>query len=371
MSRDELAAAVLAVLNNSKESGYDVQSVPKNNISVNAKADNTVSHSGTLLKSIKRIEKASARVGRLLRLFLKKTALYLSGKPIGKNMFKQSDLEKNPIFLCIAYFPLMFPVPAILNPRSHYSRYISLCGAVLTAADLAVLLFCRFLCNILRTVFTNTVNMGTSFEHMALSYTGYRLISLTETIGLFLIFIMFVYSAAMTIFGRMPNFASERLYRLSFPRNNKENDSGANGSADNSISVSRRGIGISDGDSFSDCGGRKNLGVRNNCAASENISERKNAGASTGDDSAPIKVISSSIAEREAAKVGRAADSDENAMVKITGEPLENSNTVNSGQNTSNISQNISDVNLHTSAANQSVAAANPDTVRENKKAGV
>lgn len=115
---------------------------------------------------------------------------------------------------------------------------------------------------------------------------------------------------------------------------------GANGSADNSISVSRRGIGISDGDSFSDCGGRKNLGVRNNCAASENISERKNAGASTGDDSAPIKVISSSIAEREAAKVGRAADSDENAMVKITGEPLENSNTVNSGQNTSNISQN-------------------------------
>ena len=175
----------------------------------------------------------------------------------------------------------------------------------------------------------------------------------------------------MTIFGRMPNFASERLYRLSFPRNNKENDSGANGSADNSISVSRRGIVISDGDSFSDCGGRKNLGVRNNCAASENISERKNAGASTGDDSAPIKVISSSIAEREAAKVGRAADSDENAMVKITGEPLENSNTVNSGQNTSNISQNISDVNLHTSAANQSVAAANPDTVRENKKAGV
>ena len=121
---------------------------------------------------------------------------------------------------------------------------------------------------------------------MALSYTGYRLISLTETIGLFLIFIMFVYSAAMTIFGRMPNFASERLYRLSFPQNNKENASGANGSADNSadnsISVSRRGIGISDGESFSDCGGRKNFGVRNNCAASENISERKNAGASTG-----------------------------------------------------------------------------------------
>ena len=375
MSRDELAAAVLAVLNNSKESGSDVQSVPNNNISVNAKADNTVSHSGTLLKSITRFKKVSTRAGRLFRLFLKKTALYLSGKPIGKNMFKQSDLEKNPIFLCIAYFPLMFPVPAILNPRSHYSRYISLCGAVLTAADLAVLLFCRFLCNILRTVFTNTVNMGTSFEHMALSYTGYRLISLTETIGLFLIFIMFVYSAAMTIFGRMPNFASERLYRLSFPRNNKENDSGANGSADNSadnsISVSRRGIGISDGDSFSDCGGRKNLGVRNNCAASENISERKNAGASTGDDSAPIKVISSSIAEREAAKVGRDADSDENAMVKITGEPLENSNTVNSGQNTLNISQNISDVNLNTSAANQSAAAANPDTVRENKKAGV
>ena len=375
MSRDELAAAVLAVLNNSKESGSDVQSVLNNNISVNAKAENTVSHSGTLLKGITRIKKVSARAGRLLRLFLKKTALYLSGKPIGKNMFKQSDLEKNPIFLCIAYFPLMFPVPAILNPRSHYSRYISLCGAVLTVADLAVLLFCRFLCNILRTVFTNTVNMGTSFEHMALSYTGYRLISLTETIGLFLIFIMFVYSAAMTIFGRMPNFASERLYRLSFPQNNKENASGANGSADNSadnsISVSRRGIGISDGESFSDCGGRKNFGVRNNCAASENISERKNAGASTGDDSAPIKVISSSIAEREAAKVGRAADSDENAMVKITGEPLENSNTVNSGQNTSNISQNISDVNLNTAAANQSVAAANPDTVRENKKAGV
>lgn len=66
--------------------------------------------------------------------------------------------------------------------------------------------------------------------------------------------------------------------------------------------------------------------------------------------------------------VGRAADSDENAMVKITGEPLENSNTVNSGQNTSNISQNISDVNLNTAAANQSVAAANPDTVRENKR---
>lgn len=47
MSRDELAAAVLAVLNNSKESGSDVQSVLNNNISVNAKAENTVSHSGT------------------------------------------------------------------------------------------------------------------------------------------------------------------------------------------------------------------------------------------------------------------------------------------------------------------------------------
>ena len=86
MSRDELAAAVLAVLNNSKESGSDVQSVLNNNISVNAKAENTVSHSGTLLKGITRIKKVSARAGRLLRLFLKKTALYLSGKPIGKNM---------------------------------------------------------------------------------------------------------------------------------------------------------------------------------------------------------------------------------------------------------------------------------------------
>lgn len=69
MSRDELAAAVLAVLNNSKESGSDVQSVLNNNISVNAKAENTVSHSGTLLKGITRIKKVSARAGRLLPAF--------------------------------------------------------------------------------------------------------------------------------------------------------------------------------------------------------------------------------------------------------------------------------------------------------------
>lgn len=178
MSRDELAAAVLAVLNNSKESGSDVQSVLNNNISVNAKAENTVSHSGTLLKGITRIKKCRRVPWTAFAAFPEENRAVFIRKADGKNMFKQSDLEKNPIFLCIAYFPLMFPVPAILNPRSHYSRYISLCGAVLTVADLAVLLFCRFLCNILRTVFTNTVNMGTSFEHMALSYTGYRLFRL-------------------------------------------------------------------------------------------------------------------------------------------------------------------------------------------------
>lgn len=288
IKRDALAAAILEVLNASPKNSSEAQNDRK---SIPVKANNT----GLQLNGLK---KSLTQAADFLLQAAKKFALFLAGKPIGKDKFDQSDLEQNPMFLCIAYFPLLFPVPAILNPRSHYARYISLCGAVLTAADIAVLLLCGLVCNIWSTLFTHTVNIGTSFEHVALSYTGFQLISVTETIALILIFIMFIHFAAMPIFGRMNPFAPELLYKLSRPRNHKENVSKAG-----SVFASRIPSGQSD------------------------CSDQKDKDKQTG-KATPVKVISSAIAEREAAKAENcAADSPENTMVKITGEPLGIQNT--------------------------------------------
>ena len=288
MKRDALAAAILEVLNASPKNSSEAQ---KDRKSIPVKANNT----GLQLNGLK---KSLTQAADFLLQAAKKFALFLAGKPIGKDKFDQSDLEQNPMLLCIAYFPLLFPVPAILNPRSHYARYISLCGAVLTAADIAVLLLCGLVCNIWSTLFTHTVNIETSFEHVALSYTGFRLISVTETIALILIFIMFIHFAAMPIFGRMNPFAPELLYKLSRPRTHKENVSKAG-----SVFASRIPSGQSD------------------------CSDQKDKDKQTG-KATPVKVISSAIAEREAAKAENcAADSPENTMVKITGEPLGIQNT--------------------------------------------
>lgn len=288
IKRDALAAAILEVLNASPKNSSEAQNDRK---SIPVKANNT----GLQLNGLK---KSLTQAADFLLQAAKKFALFLAGKTIGKDKFDQSDLEQNPMLLCIAYFPLLFPVPAILNPRSHYARYISLCGAVLTAADIAVLLLCGLVCNIWSTLFTHTVNIGTSFEHVALSYTGFQLISVTETIALILIFIMFIHFAAMPIFGRMNPFAPELLYKLSRPRNHKENVSKAG-----SVFASRIPSGQSD------------------------CSDQKDKDKQTG-KATPVKVISSAIAEREAAKAENcAADSPENTMVKITGEPLGIQNT--------------------------------------------
>ena len=107
IKRDALAAAILEVLNASPKNSSEAQNDRK---SIPVKANNT----GLQLNGLK---KSLTQAADFLLQAAKKFALFLAGKPIGKDKFDQSDLEQNPMFLCIAYFPLLFPVPAILNPR--------------------------------------------------------------------------------------------------------------------------------------------------------------------------------------------------------------------------------------------------------------
>ena len=129
-------------------------------------------------------------------------------------MFTEAEIKNNTITACIAYFPLMFPIPSILRPKSRYLRYHSICGAAETLCMAAVIFAKRLICHILRNIFTVTVNAGSSFEHIALSHTGRYLISATEIISYIIIFVIFISCIAMPVFGRKHSLAPNIFYKL-------------------------------------------------------------------------------------------------------------------------------------------------------------
>lgn len=153
-----------------------------------------------------------------------KTAHFFMGTKYPDGLFTESEIKNNTITACIAYFPLMFPIPSILRPKSRYLRYHSICGAAETLCMAAVIFAKRLICHILRNIFTVTVNAGSSFEHIALSHTGRYLISAAEIISYIIIFVIFISCIAMPVFGRKHSLAPNIFYKLAESVSTRDSD---------------------------------------------------------------------------------------------------------------------------------------------------
>lgn len=170
-----------------------------------------------LFKERKAVRSATA-ITKKTFVFVKKTTIktahFFMGTKYPDGMFTESEIRNNALTACIAYFPLMFPIPSILRPKSRYLRYHSICGAAETLCMVIVIFLKRLICQILKNVFTVTVNAGSSFEHMALSHTGIYMISATEIISYIIIFVIFISCVAMPVFGRKHSLAPDIFYKL-------------------------------------------------------------------------------------------------------------------------------------------------------------
>ena len=117
----------------------------------------------------------------------------------------------------------MFPLPLILHPHSRYARYSSACGVAVTLVSMLAVLADRLLCLLWRTIFTTTVNRGTSFEHVALTSTGIEAIALTDTIFLAILILFVAYSVFVAALGNRHPLAPRLLYRIAAIGERQEN----------------------------------------------------------------------------------------------------------------------------------------------------
>ena len=147
----------------------------------------------------------------------------LLGTPHHELMFNRGDTEAYAPSACVARIPLMFPLPLILHPHSRYARYSSACGAAVTLVSTLAVLADRLLCLLWRTVFTTTVNRGTSFEHVALTSTGIEAIALTDTIFLAIVILFVAYSIFVAALGNRHPLAPRLLYRIATIGERQEN----------------------------------------------------------------------------------------------------------------------------------------------------
>lgn len=147
----------------------------------------------------------------------------LLGAPHHELMFNRGDTEAYAPSACIARIPLMFPLPLILHPHSRYARYSSACGAAVTLVSMLAVLADRLLCLLWRTIFTTTVNRGTSFEHVALTSTGIEAIALTDTIFLAIVILFVAYSIFVAALGNRHPLAPRLLYRIAAIGERQEN----------------------------------------------------------------------------------------------------------------------------------------------------
>ena len=147
----------------------------------------------------------------------------LLGTPHHELMFNRGDTEAYAPSACVARIPLMFPLPLILHPHSRYARYSSACGATVTLVSTLAVLADRLLCLLWRTVFTTTVNRGTSFEHVALTSTGIEAIALTNTIFLAIVILFVAYSIFVAALGNRHPLAPRLLYRIATIGERQEN----------------------------------------------------------------------------------------------------------------------------------------------------
>ena len=108
----------------------------------------------------------------------------------------------------------MFPIPLILHPRSRYARYSAACGAAVTLAAAIGVLADRLLCMLWRSVFTTTVNRGTSFEHVTLTSAGIQAITVTDTVFLTIMILFVAYSVFVAALGHRHPLAPRLLYRV-------------------------------------------------------------------------------------------------------------------------------------------------------------
>ena len=147
----------------------------------------------------------------------------LLGAPHHELMFNRGDTGAYAPSACIARIPLMFPLPLILHPHSRYARYSSACGAAVTLVSMLAVLADRLLCLLWRTIFTTTVNRGTSFEHVALTSTGIEAIALTDTIFLAILILFVAYSVFVAALGNRHPLAPRLLYRIAAIGERQEN----------------------------------------------------------------------------------------------------------------------------------------------------
>ena len=147
----------------------------------------------------------------------------LLGAPHHELMFNRGDTGAYAPSACIARIPLMFPLPLILHPHSRYARYSSACGAAVTLVSMLAVLADRLLCLLWRTIFTTTVNRGTSFEHVALTSTGIEAIALTDTIFLAILILFVAYSVFVAALGNRHPIAPKLLYRIAAIGERQEN----------------------------------------------------------------------------------------------------------------------------------------------------
>lgn len=198
--------------------------IKKSTVSVIRKAASTaISIADSAAKAIqlfkeRKAVRSAAAITKKTFVFVKKTTIktahFFMGTKYPDGMFTESEIRNNALTACIAYFPLMFPIPSILRPKSRYLRYHSICGAAETLCMVIVIFLKKLICQILKNVFTVTVNAGSSFEHMALSRTGIYMISATEIISYIIIFVIFISCVAMPVFGRKHSLAPDIFYKL-------------------------------------------------------------------------------------------------------------------------------------------------------------
>lgn len=201
-------------------------------ISAAASAAGMISRAVKFLSDRKIIKSAEKIIKKLLALTAKaaiKTARFFMGTKYSDGMFTESEIKDNSLMACISYFPLMFPIPSILRPKSRYLRYHSICGAAETLCMAAVIFSQRLLCRVFRSIFTVTVNAESSFEHTALSRTGLSLISASELLSYTVIFIIFVSCIAMPIFGRKHSLAPDIFYKLAASACTRESENSPGG----------------------------------------------------------------------------------------------------------------------------------------------
>ncbi len=158
-----------------------------------------------------------AAVGRAARCVgrgLRRAGKFLLGTPHHPLMFNRGDAEAYAASACVARIPLMFPIPLILHPRSRYARYSAACGAAVTLAAAIGVLADRLLCMLWRSVFTTTVNRGTSFEHVTLTSAGIQAITVTDTVFLTIMILFVAYSVFVAALGHRHPLAPRLLYRV-------------------------------------------------------------------------------------------------------------------------------------------------------------